>query len=114
MSIRLRAPAAMLPLLASACQYQSYQSDFGSGGVENHQFLVLFAIFLAICTVMYLLVIAFLFTAIGRSWRSGAANVVEEGRHKEEHPGLRSGLIGWGALVATGLVILAVARPWSA
>jgi cytochrome c oxidase subunit 2 len=109
MSMRVRAALLILPLLTGACDYQHYQSIFGNAGEGTQHFNTLFAIFLVVCAVMYLLVIAFLFTAIARRWRSGQANVVEEGRHEEEHPGLRTALIGWGALVATGLVILAIA-----
>ena len=58
---------------------------------------------------MYVAVIAFLIAGIVRRGRVEAANVVEDGRHHEEHPAMRTGLIGWGAVVATGLVALAVA-----
>ena len=100
-------PALLLP---SACDYQTYQSIFsGDAAVEVHQFNILFVIFLVVCTIMYLLVIAFLMAAILRRRRAGDANVVESGRHHESHPMLRTGLISWGILVATGLVFLAIA-----
>jgi cytochrome c oxidase subunit 2 len=50
-----------------------------------------------------------LITGIMRRRRAGDANVVESGRHHESHPMLRTALIAWGALVAAGLVFLAVA-----
>jgi cytochrome c oxidase subunit 2 len=89
--------------------YQTYQSAFGNAGVGNHQFLILFAIFLAICATMYLLVIAFLAAGLLRRRRAGDANVVETGRHHETNPLMRTALIAWAALVGTGLVALAIA-----
>lgn len=104
-----RAATAPLCLLLGACEIQHYQSAFGDAGVEDRQFLILFGIFLVICAIMYALVIAFLLTGIARRRRAGDANVVETGGHHEIHPMLRTGLIGWGTLVAVGLVGLALA-----
>lgn len=103
--------AALVPLAgaAGACQYQNFQSVFGNAGAEDRQFLLLFAIFLVVCTIMYLLIIAFLVSAILRRRRGGEANVVESGRHNQSDPLMRTGLIGWGALVSVGLVALALA-----
>jgi cytochrome c oxidase subunit 2 len=105
MSIR-RVSAASSPLLLCACQ--SYQSAFGDAGVENRQFQNLFWIFLAICAVMYLLVIVFLIAGVLRRRRENA-NDVEAGKHHESHPLMRAGLIGWSALITTGLAALAIA-----
>jgi cytochrome c oxidase subunit 2 len=58
---------------------------------------------------MYVLVIAFLIAGIARRRRAGAANVMEDKRHHESDPLMRTGLIAWGALVGTGLVALAIA-----
>jgi cytochrome c oxidase subunit 2 len=109
--MRVRAPAlvALLPLVLSACTYQHYQSDFGRGAVEDDQFLTLFTIFLVVCGVMYVLVIAFLFAGIWRRGRPAEANVVETGRHHETHPLMRSTLIGWSIVIGIGLVGLAIA-----
>ena len=109
MIMRARAALSSLPLLTGACDYQNYQSTFANAGEGTQHFNTLFTIFLVVCAFMYLLVIGFLFTAIARRRRSGEANVVEEGRHHNEHPLLRPTLIGWGALVSVGLIILAVA-----
>src|SRR5215210_3988247 len=98
-----RLAAALLPLLLGACEYQNYQSAIGNAGAEDRQFLILFWIFLAICAAMYGLVIAFLIAGILRRRRGGDANVVENGRHHESHPLMRTGLIGWSALVGIGL-----------
>ena len=95
--------------LTGGCSYQHYQSALADAGVDDHQFLILFAIFLTVCAIMYVLVIAFLVVAILRRRRGGEANVVENGRHHQSHPLMTSGLIGWGALVGTGLFALAIA-----
>ena len=100
--------AAMLPLLLGACQYQRYQSDFGGGAVEDRQFLTLFWIFLGVCGFMYALVIGFMIAGMLRR-RPPQASVVETGRRPQSHPLMRSTLIGWAALIGTGLAALAIA-----
>lgn len=109
MTFRSVARAAVLPLLAGACQYQHYQSDFGAAAVEDRQFLTLFWIFIAVCAVMYALVMIFLVVGIARRGRADEANVVETGRHHRSHPLMRSTLIGWAALIGAGLFALAIA-----
>ena len=108
MRSRVHASAAVLPLLLGACSYQQYQSDFGAAAAEDRIFLNLFWIFLAICTVMYVLVIGFLIAGIVRS-RTSEANVVETGRHHQSHTLMRSTLIGWATLIGVGLAALAIA-----
>ena len=108
MSMRLTA-AAWAGLGLGACSYQHYQSTFGNAATEARQFNMLFVIFLVVCAIMYLLVILFLIMGILRRRRSGTANVVEDRRHHGSDPLMRSGLIGWAALVGTGLFALAVA-----
>lgn len=98
----------VVPLLCGACSYQHYQSDFGNAAVEDSQFLTLFTIFLAVCCIMYLLVIGFLLLGIFRA-REGKANVVETGRHHQSNPAMRTTLIFWTALIGVGLVALAIA-----
>ena len=102
-------PAVLAPLLLGACSYQHYQSDFGAAATDDRQFLTLFAIFLAVCTVMYALVIGFLALTILRRRRAGDANVVETGRHHQSRPLMRTTLIGWAALIGLGLAALAIA-----
>jgi cytochrome c oxidase subunit 2 len=101
--------ASASALLTGGCSYQHYQSALGDAGVDDHRFLILFAIFLTVCVIMYAMVIAFLIVGILRRRRGGEANVVESGRHHQSHPLMTTGLIGWGALVATGLFALAIA-----
>ena len=88
---------------------QHYQSIFGNAATEAQQFNTLFLIFLAVCVVMYLAVIAFLVLGLIRRRRPGAGNTVEEGRHHASNLLMRTGLIGWAAVVGTGLVGLAIA-----
>jgi len=106
--MRARAAILVLPLLAGACGVQRYQSVFSGAAVEVRQFNILFVIFLVICAIMYLLVIGFLILSLARRRRT-QANVMEDGRHHESDPLMQTGLIGWGALVVTGLIGLAIA-----
>jgi cytochrome c oxidase subunit 2 len=104
-----RVTAALLPLLLSAaCSYQTFQSPLGAAGAQSRGFLLLFWIFVAICTAMYALVIAFLLAGIGRR-RRGAAHVVETGTHHESHPLLRTGLVAWAVLIGIGLTGMTIA-----
>ena len=98
--------AASFALPLGACQ--SYQSTFSDAAVEVRQFNTLFVIFLSVCAVMYVLVIAFLIGGIGRR-RRAEANVVENGTHHATNPLLRTGLMVWGAMVGIGLIALAIA-----
>src|SRR5438270_3855880 len=109
MSSGARAAALIAPLMACGCSYQHYQSIFGNAAIEARQFNILFIVFLAVCAIMYLAVIAFLLVSIARRRRAAAANTVEEGRHHQSDPLMRTGLIGWGAVVGSGLVLLAIA-----
>jgi cytochrome c oxidase subunit 2 len=109
MTLRRGALPLTLPLLLGACSTQRYQSMIGDAGVENREFLVLFAIFLGICAVMYVLVIGFMLIAIARRTRAEEANVVESGRHHQPSPLMRSTIIGWGSLIGVGLIALAIA-----
>ncbi|HVU31269.1 MAG TPA: hypothetical protein VHE36_12800, partial [Sphingomicrobium sp.] len=94
-------------LLVGGCASQHYQSELGGASIEDSQFLTLFAIFLVVCGVMYLLVLAFLLAGMLR--RSTEANVVESGRHHGSHPMMRSALIFWASLIGIGLAALTVA-----
>jgi cytochrome c oxidase subunit 2 len=100
--------AGFLILLLGACAYQHYQSDFGGGALEDDQFRSLFWLFLSVCAFTYFLVIAFLVAGIARS-RRAEANVVETGRHHHSTSSMRRALIGWAAVVGSGLTALAIA-----
>ena len=109
MSARARAAVLIVPLAASGCSYQHYQSTFGNAATEARQFNTLFVIFLVVCAIMYVAVIAFMIGSIVRRRRAATANTVEEGRHHQSDPLMRTGLIAWGAVVGSGLVLLAIA-----
>lgn len=109
MRIRAGAPILAVSVLLGGCTYQHYQSTFSDAAVEVRQFNILFVIFLVICTIMYVLVLAFLVAGIVRRRRAGIANVIEDGRHHQSDPLMRTGLVVWGALVGTGLIGLAIA-----
>jgi len=109
MSSRARSAVVIAPLMVCGCSYQHYQSIFGNAATEARQLNILFIIFLAVCAVMYLAVIAFLLVSIARRRRAAAANTVEERRHHESDALMRTGLIGWSAVVGAGLVLLAIA-----
>src|SRR5205823_6645249 len=87
--------------------YQTYQSIFSDSAAEVRQFTGLFVIFLVVCAIMYVLVIAFLIAGIVRRRRVG--DVTGQGRRHENDLLIRTGLIGWSALVGTGLAALAIA-----
>ena len=109
MSGRTRALAAAIPLIVGGCSVQHYQSMLGGAAAESRQFLTLFAIFLGVCGIMYLLVIGFMLVGIARRDRAEEANVVETGRHHRSDPLMRSTLIGWASLIGVGLTALAIA-----
>jgi cytochrome c oxidase subunit 2 len=109
MIVRSRASPLVLPLLLGGCEYQHYQSTFGNAATQTRQFNTLFVIFLVVCAIMYVAVIAFLLAGIARRRRAGLANVMEDGRHHESDPVMRTGLITWAAVVGTGLIALAIA-----
>ena len=109
MTARSYARTAVLPLLLGACSYQQYQSDFGAAATEDRQFLTLFWIFIAVCGIMYALVIGFLVAGVARNRIDAETNVVETGRHHQSHPLMRTTLIGWTALIGVGLAGLSIA-----
>ena len=109
MTMRARAAVLPLPLLTGACTYQHYQSIYGNAAAETQQFNTLFIVFLVVCAVMYLAVIAFLIAGLARRRRSTQANIVEDGRHHESDPAMHTGLKAWAAVVGVGLIGLAIA-----
>jgi cytochrome c oxidase subunit 2 len=84
------------------------QNALSADALESGNFLTLFLIFLAVCTFMYLLVVA---GFLGGLWRSHTARqqlTVETGHHHETETMFRPALIGWVALMLVGLTALAV------
>lgn len=85
------------------------QTALGGEALESSNFLSLFTIFLIVCAIMYLIVIAALMIGILRRRREAEALTVEEGRHEESTPFVRTAFVGWTALIGLGLVALTIA-----
>ena len=84
------------------------QTAFGGQGEHGAQFVTLFQIFLVVTVFVYLLVIGFLLAAIFRRGKDGK-HVVDSREHHRSNPLLKPALIGWAALVVTGLTFLTFA-----
>jgi len=81
------------------------QTTLGGAGADDTSFIRLFATFLVVCLIMYVLVVGGLAAALANR----KVLTVESGAHHESSPWLRSALIGWTVLVAIGLTGLTVA-----
>lgn len=101
------ATGASLLLALGGCQ--GYQTALGGDAAESSNFLTLFAIFMAVCTIMYLLVVGALSVGLWRGRRAGEPLTVERGTHHESAPLFGTALVGWVGLMAVGLVGLAIA-----
>ena len=88
---------------------QGFQTALGGQALESSNFLSLFTIFLIVCTVFYLLVIAALGLGLWRSRRSEGQLTVESGKHHDDEPLLRPALIGWTSLIFVTLTALTIA-----
>jgi cytochrome c oxidase subunit 2 len=106
MTARARA-AALVPLLLSGCA--GIQNSLGGEGADGRRFITLFAIFLAVCALAYLLVIGFLLGAMFRRRRLGEELTADTAAHESSPPAMHSLLIGWIGFVAVGLAVLTVA-----
>jgi len=104
MTRRARWVWLLVPALGSC---SGYQTSLGGQGADGASFIHLFIIFLVVCAVMYLLVLAALVAALGRRRRN--ALTVDRKAHHESSPLLRSALVGWAALILVGLVGLTLA-----
>jgi len=89
--------------------FSGFQTMLGADALESSNFLTLFAVFMAVCVVMYLLVIAALLIGMWRGRSSRKQLTVESGRHHETEPAFRTALIGWTALILVGLTALTIA-----
>jgi cytochrome c oxidase subunit 2 len=101
---------SILAAFAALAGCDGVQTSLGGQGEHGRQFITLFTIFMAVCAVMYLLVIAALVAGLLRRRRDDAeANVVENRAHHRSSPVLKPLLIGWLALIAVGLGGLGIA-----
>ena len=98
---------AIFGLLAALAGCEGTQNAFGGQGAEGTNFVRLFALFMIVCTLMYLIVIAGLIAALWR--RRRAALTVDDRRHHQTSPAIGLALIGWTALIVVGLTVLTVA-----
>ena len=99
--------AGSLPLIVGGCS--GIQTSLGGQGADDASFIRLFAIFMVVCTLMYVLVIAAMVGALVRRRGRHEPLTVETNSHHDSSPLVRTSLIGWGALIAIGLVGLTVA-----
>jgi cytochrome c oxidase subunit 2 len=90
-------------------RFSGFQSALGGDALESSNFLTLFAVFMVVCTVMYLLVIGALVIGMWRRRTPGGELTVESGGHHQSTPAFRIALIGWTALILVGLTALTIA-----
>ena len=98
-------------LLASAAMLggcQGYQTALATDTAESANFVWLFAVFMAVCVLMYVLVVGGLLIAIRRRPKAEDSMIVETGRHHDSAPVLRRVLIAWTVLIAVGLFALTI------
>jgi cytochrome c oxidase subunit 2 len=95
--------ALLAPALLAACKGE--QTMLAPAGQQAIDIDLIWRTMLAVCGVMYLLVLVFLAWALLRARRRRAAGPAEPGVTAAE-PGLERGLAGWAALVTAGLVLL--------
>lgn len=84
------------------------QTALGGEALESANFLTLFAVFVAVCTIMYLLLVGGLFAALWHGRRARDPLTIDTGRHHDNAPLIKPLLIGWCALIAVGLAVLTV------
>jgi cytochrome c oxidase subunit 2 len=97
-------------LALALCGCSGIQTSLGGEGADGASFIRLFAIFLIVCAIMYLLVVAALAGALARRRNDGRRPLtVEGGSHNESSLLVRSALVVWAGLIAFGLVSLTIA-----
>lgn len=99
----------LVALVASLCGCEGAQTALGGQGEQAQQFITLLAIFMAVCTIMYLLVVGAMLAALLRRRRARDEHVVDNRLHHRSSPFLTPLLIGWTALIAVGLAGLTIA-----
>ena len=97
------------PLALALAGCEGFQTALGGDGHEAANFIDLFVIFMIVCTLMYLLVVAGLFLALWRRRDRGEALTVECGKHHDSTPFVQTALAGWVGLMALGLIGLTIA-----
>lgn len=101
--------SVLIPAVVMVGGCGTVQSALAGDGADGANFASLFAIFLAVCTLMYLLVMGGLAMALWRRRSAEQELTVEGERHAAEPPGAIRLLAAWGILILAGLVALTVA-----
>jgi cytochrome c oxidase subunit 2 len=99
--------AAAAALALQGCA--GFQTMLGGDALESANFLTLAAVFMAVCVLMYVLVVGALLLGMWRSRRSAEPLTVETGRHDQTVPSVRPLFIAWTAFIGVGLVVLTIA-----
>jgi cytochrome c oxidase subunit 2 len=101
-----RAGAAALTMLA-VCACRGIQTPLDPAADQARDIDVIWRTMLAVCGLMYVLVLAFLAWALWRARRRrGAGAGPPAAGHTAAEPLLERGLAGWAALIVAGLVVL--------
>jgi cytochrome c oxidase subunit 2 len=101
----MRRGGSLLSLFLASCT--GVQNVLGGQGAEDTNFIRLFTVFMVVCTVMYLVVVAALVIAVWR--KRTAALTVDDRKHHETSTAARRALVAWTALITVGLVGLTIA-----
>lgn len=102
----IRRALSVCYLAASLSGCSGIQTALGGSGGDDSSFIRLFATFMIVCGLMYLLVLAGLGGALANRRR---LLTVEDGTHDDSSPWLRWALMAWAALILAGLIGLTVA-----
>jgi len=98
------------PFIALAAAFlggcRGVQNALGGEGQEGANFVQLFTLFMVVCGIMYLLIIAAFTLAVWR--RRSKPMTVEERTHHQTSERLKPLLIAWTGLIVVGLSILTV------
>ena len=96
---------APAPVMLAGCN--GFQNAMGGDGAEGANFVSLFKLFLIVCSVMYVIIVAAMLVAVWR--RRKNALTVDDRRHHETSHVVTPVLFGWTALIVVGLTVLTVA-----
>jgi cytochrome c oxidase subunit 2 len=101
----LRLAAALAPAALALAACRGVQTPLDPAADQARDIDMVWRTMLVVCGIMYLLVMAFLAWALWRARRTSDGGAPVTGETPAE-PGLRRGLTGWTALIASGLVVL--------
>jgi len=104
---RRAAIGGLVVLMAGGCN--RVQNALAGDGADGANFTALFWVFMAVCAVMYVLIVGALVIGLWRKRGADQALTIEQGRHHEEPRRFSRALAGWAILIVVGLVGLTVA-----